>query len=228
MGFNALRNVFCMMPEELLDLCDELGVLVYREPVSSLAYIPIIPGGFAENSHWKAPLDDLKRQRWLNTWTEAITRDRNHPSIVMWGVVNETPPGPLLDLGRAALPHIRKVDTTRVVVLNSGGNAAILTTDGKVADVSSSAVGIGNLSNPGSAEWDMEVSDIHAYKKRATHKRGRQGYPNDQSPGTAHDHGERRRLGKQLDQYAKKYEEMGRSNAADAILSGQKARAVYG
>lgn len=164
MGFNALRNTISMVPEELLDVCDELGVLVYREPVSSCAYIPGIPGGFAENSHWKAPMDDLKRQRWINTWTEAITRDRNHPSVVMWGVVNETPPGPLLDLARASLPHIRKADPTRITVLNSGAHAAILTTDGNVADVSSAAVGTGNLSNPGSAEWDTEVSDIHAYR----------------------------------------------------------------
>ena len=224
MGFNAFRNTICMVPEELLDLCDELGVLVYREPVSSCAYIPGIPGGFAENSHWKAPMDDLKRQRWINTWTKTITRDRNHPSVVMWGVVNETPPGPLLDLARASLPHIRKVDPTRIAVLNSGAHAAILTTDGNIADVSSAAVGTGNLSNPGSAEWDTEVSDIHAYRNAPHTSAGIKEIRTMSPKGPLMITESGVGAANNLINTVKKFEQIGRPNGEDAIFARKKLK----
>jgi len=56
-----------------LDACDELGLLVWEE----------IPG-------WGRIGDDAWQQRNLQDVTGMITRDRNHPSIVVWGTrVNE-------------------------------------------------------------------------------------------------------------------------------------------
>jgi beta-galactosidase len=56
-----------------LDACDELGLLVWEE----------IPG-------WGRVGDDAWQQRNLRDVSGMITRDRNHPSIVVWGTrVNE-------------------------------------------------------------------------------------------------------------------------------------------
>jgi len=162
MGFNFYRNVFSIVPKELLDACDELGVLVSRETMASCAYIPSIPEGWQAKSHWNSPMDDTKKKRFVDTWTEVFKRDRNHPSIVMWGIVNETPPGPLLKLAVESLPAIRVVDKSRIVVLNSGANAAIATTDGVVAQYQ--MPNKNNISNAGSVTWDVSVQDVHSYK----------------------------------------------------------------
>jgi hypothetical protein len=161
MGFNLYRNVFSIVPKELLDACDELGVLVYRETMASCAYIPSIPEGWQAKSHWNSPMDEAKQKRFVNTWQDAFRRDRNHPAIVMWGLVNEVPPGPMLKLAVESLPAVREIDETRVVVLNSGANAAIATTDGvaqyKMPDKN-------NISNVNSKTWDVSVQDVHSYK----------------------------------------------------------------
>ena len=52
--------------------------------------------------------------------TEMIVRDRNHPSVVMWGLLNETSEGPVLSHAVDTLPLVRSLDDSRVVMLNSG------------------------------------------------------------------------------------------------------------
>jgi len=161
MGFNLYRNVFSIVPKELLDACDELGILVYRETMASCAYIPSIPEGWQAKSHWNSPMDSLKQQRFVNTWQDAFRRDRNHPSIVMWGLINETPPGPMLKLAVESLPAVRAIDETRIVVLNSGANASIATTDGTAQYKMPNKF---NMSNVNSQTWNVSVQDVHSYK----------------------------------------------------------------
>jgi hypothetical protein len=49
-----------------------------------------------------------------------IRRDRNHPSVAIWGLLNETPDGPVFRHAMGLLPAIREVDDSRMVFLNSG------------------------------------------------------------------------------------------------------------
>jgi hypothetical protein len=161
MGFNLYRNVFSIVPKEMLDACDELGVLVYRETMASCAYIPSIPEGWQAKSHWNSPMDEQKQKRFVNTWQDAFRRDRNHPSIVMWELINETPPGPMLKLAVESLPAVRAIDETRIVVLNSGANASIATTDGTAQYKMPNKF---NMSNVHSQTWDVSVQDVHSYK----------------------------------------------------------------
>jgi hypothetical protein len=114
MGFNAIRFIWGGASRVQLDLCDEIGLLVYEE-------------SYASN-----PIADSPKmiERFDSNVAELIRRDRNHPSIVMWGLLNESPGGPDFRHAIAMLPLVRSLDDTRVVMLNSGrydefGNSGI-------------------------------------------------------------------------------------------------------
>jgi len=66
MGANAYRASHNPMTAELLDVCDELGVLVFEEN----RLLGINP------CH-------------LSVMENMIRRDRNHPSVFLWGIANE-------------------------------------------------------------------------------------------------------------------------------------------
>jgi hypothetical protein len=107
-----------------LDLCDEIGLLVYAE------------------SHASFPIADSPRmtERFDRAVSELICRDRNHPSIVIWGLLNEAPDGAAFAHAVAMLPAVRSLDASRVVMLNSGRF------DGRLD--------LGSLCNPGKTTWE--------------------------------------------------------------------------
>lgn len=104
MGFNAIRFIAGMGNRRQLDLADELGLLVYEESYA---------GWCLGESPRMCELFDRSTVR-------MIRRDRNHPSVVIWGLLNETMPGTLFWHAADTLPLIRSVDDTRMVLLNSG------------------------------------------------------------------------------------------------------------
>ena len=71
--------------------------------------------------------------------TSMIRRDRNHPSVVAWCLLNEMWAGKQFDCAVDSLPLIKHLDDSRMVWLNSGGF------DMKFNQ--------GSLCNPGSLEW---------------------------------------------------------------------------
>lgn len=69
MHCNMVRCSHYPQSEDFLDACDELGMMVWEEP----------PGwGYLGDAPWKELL--------VRDVGEMIVRDRNHPSIVIWGV----------------------------------------------------------------------------------------------------------------------------------------------
>ena len=71
-----------------LDLCDEIGLLVYEESFAG----------------WCLGDSPQMAERFDDSTLGMVRRDRNHPSIVIWGLLNETGDGPRLPprRGRAA------------------------------------------------------------------------------------------------------------------------------
>ena len=104
MGFNAIRFIAGMATRYQLDLCDEIGLLVYEEHFGS----------------WVLGDSPQMAERYDRALTEMILRDRNHASVVMWGLLNETSDGPVFRHAAATLPLVRSLDDTRMVMLNSG------------------------------------------------------------------------------------------------------------
>ena len=106
-GFNMIRTHLLPAAPGFLDLADQMGMLVYSE--SNLGWIRESP----------RMLEHCKRDV-----RALIERDRNHPSVVIWGIFNENPPASAL-YGLALSNWARSIDPTRVVVDNSGGALAI-------------------------------------------------------------------------------------------------------
>src|SRR6266498_1985815 len=106
-GFNLLRSHLRPPPPGYLELTDRLGILVYAE--TSLGWIRDNP----------RLLEQGRREI-----GELIGRDRNHPSVVFWGIFNENPAAAAVN-SDALVRFTRSLDPTRVVVDNSGGTMAI-------------------------------------------------------------------------------------------------------
>ena len=104
MGFNMIRFIWGGAERYQLDLCDEIGLMVYEESFAS------------------AQMNDSPnlRARWEESIAGLIQRDRNHPSVVIWGLLNEIPANPHFRLAADSLPLVRQYDDTRMVFLNSG------------------------------------------------------------------------------------------------------------
>lgn len=72
-GTNFIRLGHYQQSRIVLDLCDELGLLVWEE-------IPWCRGGLGGESY---------REQARNMLTNMITQHYNHPSIIIWGLGNE-------------------------------------------------------------------------------------------------------------------------------------------
>ncbi len=129
MGFNAIRFISGLATPYQLDLCDEIGLMVYEEPYSAW---------FLEDSPKMA-------ERYNRSTSDMILRDRNHPSVVMWGILNEAGDGAVFRHAVSALPLVRSLDNSRLVLLSSGRFDRQL--------------GIGSVSNPGSKSWEFLLGD---------------------------------------------------------------------
>ena len=92
---NTVRCSHYPQSEAFLNACDELGLMVWEE----------VPGwGYLGGPGWKELV--------VRDTEEMVRRDRNHPSIVIWGVrVNESPNDP--ELYRRTRQIANSLDGTR-------------------------------------------------------------------------------------------------------------------
>jgi beta-galactosidase/beta-glucuronidase len=108
MGFNGARKHQKVEDPRYLYWADKLGFLVSGEAANSYLY------------------DETYVARFNREWTEAVLRDINHPSIIMWAPLNESWGVPNLRDARQqahlrTLYHLTKsLDPTRLVIDNEG------------------------------------------------------------------------------------------------------------
>ena len=101
-NFNMFRLHILPHVPRFLDLADELGILLWAEP----------PIGWIQKS-------PQMRDRCRREVRETIARDRNHPAIVMWGVLNEAA-AQGLELKNELATYAHELDPTRLVFDDSG------------------------------------------------------------------------------------------------------------
>ncbi len=105
MGINAIRPSHNPTPPMFYDICDEIGLLVMDE--------------IFDGWHKKAPQDYGKQafdQWWQRDVKEWITRDRNHPSIFVWSLGNETHS----DIAPELVKFGKSLDPTRLFTSGAG------------------------------------------------------------------------------------------------------------
>ncbi len=78
MGVNAIRTAHNPPASDMLDLCDELGVLVIDEAFDM----------------WEIPKTTYDYARFFPEWhardiASFVRRDRNHPCVILWSIGNE-------------------------------------------------------------------------------------------------------------------------------------------
>jgi beta-galactosidase len=99
--FNAVRTAHYPNDPYFYELCDELGLYVVDEAnVESHASLQSLS---KDPRYEHAILDRVIRM---------VRRDRNHPSIIIWSLGNESGYAPIHDAARA---HLRHLDPTRPV-----------------------------------------------------------------------------------------------------------------
>lgn len=81
MGANAIRTSHNMPAPELVELCDELGMMLMIEPFDDWGFRPKSPNGYGA---------------FFNEWaskdmSNMVRHYRNNPSVVMWSIGNEVP-----------------------------------------------------------------------------------------------------------------------------------------
>jgi beta-galactosidase len=104
-GFNAVRTAHNAPSSAFLDACDRLGLLVLDEPFDVWKTAKAKFDSAADFDEW-----------WRRDVEALVLRDRNHPSVVMWGIGNEiqevwTPQG--APIARRLAEHVRSLDGTR-------------------------------------------------------------------------------------------------------------------
>lgn len=81
MGANAIRTSHNMPAPELVEICDELGMMLMVEPFDDWSFRPKSPNGYGA---------------FFKEWAEKdivnmVKHYRNNPSVVMWSIGNEVP-----------------------------------------------------------------------------------------------------------------------------------------
>jgi len=108
-GFNALRCAHNPPSRDFLEACDRLGIMVINEAFDMfrMSNNPNDYHVFFE-THWRYDIEQF------------VTRDRNHPCIILWSIFNEVQERFGLSEGYALsadiADYIRKLDPTRPVM----------------------------------------------------------------------------------------------------------------
>lgn len=109
-NINFIRTSHYPPSEDILEACDELGIYVLEEA-------PVCFQG-----SWGVTVYG-KYETYMNQFTEMIERDRNHPSIIIWSLGNESTYANIVDhLGKDPLgdekTYVKDVDPTRPIILS--------------------------------------------------------------------------------------------------------------
>jgi beta-galactosidase len=108
-GMNAVRTAHNPPSSVFLDACDRIGLLVLDEPFDAWKAHKV---KFDYGSDFDAG--------WEQDVSSMVLRDRNHPSIVIWGIGNEIPELEVESgaaLGKQLADRVRAVDNTRPLTL---------------------------------------------------------------------------------------------------------------
>ena len=114
-GVNAIRTAHNAPSPQLLDLCDERGILVMVEAFDTW-----------QHPKMRHDYSRIFEEWWERDLADMVKRDRNHPSVVMWSIGNEVDEqwtgnssdperNKSVQLARSIVEVIKRLDNTRPV-----------------------------------------------------------------------------------------------------------------
>ena len=123
-GFNHVRHHSTIMPDEYYEACDEVGIMPTAEfPIVYSAFLPgtgsIWQQHVPEGTGPEPAVATYKRE-----WAAAITRHRNHPSLLCWVMGNELWEG--IPLRHEFQRIVRELDPTRPFADSDGLGTGLL------------------------------------------------------------------------------------------------------
>lgn len=109
MGVNALRTAHNPPAPELVDVCEELGIVMMVEAFDT----------------WSSRKTTFDYARFFNEWAESDIKEmvnaaKNSPAVIMWSIGNEIR-GQTVSAAQMLVNAIKSVDTTRPVVWGHDG-----------------------------------------------------------------------------------------------------------
>ncbi len=104
MGVNALRTSHNPPAPELLDLADQIGLLVMDEAFDC----------------WDEAKNPYDYARFFSQWSttdigDMVSRDRNHPSIIIWSIGNEIQDNNNTTIAASLIAAVKAKDSTRAI-----------------------------------------------------------------------------------------------------------------
>ena len=104
MGVNALRTSHNPPAPELLDLADQIGLLVMDEAFDC----------------WDQAKNPYDYARFFSQWStidigDMVSRDRNHPSIIIWSIGNEIQDSNNTTIAASLIAAVKAKDSTRAI-----------------------------------------------------------------------------------------------------------------
>jgi len=118
LNINCVRTSHYPPTPKFLEFCDELGLYVVLETDiethgfdSRYSYFSEPKGYDIESSDWPCVMPEFKDE-FLNRMQRAVERDKNHASIIMWSLDNESGFGPNQ---MAVSEWLRSRDTSRLI-----------------------------------------------------------------------------------------------------------------
>lgn len=140
LGFNMIRTIARAFPEELLNVCDEIGLLVIDAAASAW--------GMTFHKNTRHQIEEYNQN--------LICAHRNHPCIAAYCLFNEMEnKEEIFACGRDALPMLCALAPDTLFLLHSGRWDRDIT--------------LGSASNPGSVRWDtyLGAEGDASYEKRS-------------------------------------------------------------
>jgi beta-galactosidase len=126
-GFNAVRTAHNPPAPAFLDACDRLGLLVLDEPFDVWT-----------KSKVKYDYARFFKDWWQRDLDSMVLRDRNHPSILLWGIGNEIPEGWTsagAPIAKQLADRVRSLDSTRPITQAFPGATYTPNTDAVMAQL---------------------------------------------------------------------------------------------
>ena len=125
LGFNMIRSIHRSFIKEVMDVCDEIGMLVMESPVTA----------------WGMTMHENTAQMVFDYTANMVRLHRNHPSLLGFYIFNELHDLDIMHCGADALPRLRALSPDSLFFLSSGR-----------WDAESS---LGSASSPRSETWDI-------------------------------------------------------------------------